>query len=85
MTGAISDFISNISYDMFLIHHVAIIYILKVIDPFESMLMNVVYMLADIVLIIIVSVIFSKIMKRLLKTKMFRNFDNWMMCKVCAL
>ncbi|BCZ27903.1 acyltransferase [Claveliimonas bilis] len=80
--GKISNFLNSLSYDIFLIHHLLIIYMLKIVTPFDNILPNIVYLATDILLIIVAAAIFSNIMKYLLHTKIFLKFEEWILAKI---
>lgn len=67
--GRISDFLSNISYDIFLIHHVTLIQILKIVPPFHNFLLSLIYLVISIIVIVGVATVFSKIMKLIINSK----------------
>ena len=74
--GRLSDFLSGISYDVFLIHHVLLVQIVKIIPPFDTLFLNLIYLMFCIILIVVAAGVFSKIMKTIMQLKVFSDLDR---------
>lgn len=82
LLGKACDFLNRISYEIFLIHHVIIMWVLKITAPSDNKVMYMIYLLADIVLIAAAADVFSRIMGWLLKRKLFLKLENSVLTKI---
>ena len=79
--GKFSDYLSAISYDIFLIHHVMIMQLIKFIPRTNNVLSNAVFLIVSILLILIAATIFAKIMRLLKNSTVFLSIDKWILKK----